>query len=68
MVKEKDRSETRPDEPSSPVFTALASAFGMAIAELALAVGEPGGVDVALREADVAAKATLLSADRRSIR
>lgn len=48
-------------EPSSPVFTSLGLAFGMAIGELALAVGSEGDVEIALRQAEIAAKATLLS-------
>lgn len=77
MVKEEERADTSPEEPSSPacqcdarrqVFTALASAFGLAIGELALVLDQPAGVDLALREAEVAAKATLLSASGRSIR
>lgn len=67
-MSEEDRTNTSPDEPSSPAFRALASSFGMAIGELALANGEARDVDLALREAEVAAKATLLSADWRSIR
>jgi len=55
-------------EPTSPVFTSLGLAFGMAIGELALAVGSEGDVEIALREAEIAAKATLLSAPSRASR
>ena len=64
------RSGRTPDrevgEPTSPVFTSLGLAFGMAIGELALAVGSEGDVELALRQAEIAAKATLLSAPSRA--
>lgn len=53
-------------EPRSPVFSSLGSAFGMAIGELALAVGSDGDVELALRHAEIAAKAALLSAPSRA--
>jgi hypothetical protein len=53
-------------EPSSPVFTSLGSAFGMAIGELALALGSDGDVELALRHAEIAAKAALLAGAGRS--
>lgn len=54
------------EEPRSPVFTSLGSAFGMAIGELALALGSDGDVELALCHAEIAAKATLLSGAGRS--
>lgn len=53
-------------EPSSPVFTSLGLAFGMAIGELALALGSDGDVELALCHAELTAKATLLAGAGRS--
>lgn len=54
------------ERPSSPVFSILGSSLGLAIAELALAIGNPGDLDLAIREAYLTARGVFLSQGLRS--
>lgn len=64
-VRSPDSQAGEGGEPSSPVFKSLGSAFGLALGELALALGSNGDVEFALRQAELSAKAALLAGGSR---
>lgn len=55
------RRQPADEQPLSPVFSSLACAFGLALGELALALGKPEEIERALHRAYVEAKAAFLA-------
>jgi hypothetical protein len=54
--------EDQPEDlPSSPIFGSLATAFGLALGELVLLLGDEDDLEYALRHAWIAAEAVILS-------